>query len=82
MEFKALPLLIAAPIHEHAVGGMHGEDRHQHVDADAECRNAGEKTRDQADGTEELGRDGEEGEYGRDVPFPEELHCAVETWCR
>jgi hypothetical protein len=57
--FEALTFLLAVPVHKEPVVYVHCRDRDQHVDDDAEGRNAAEQADDQAQAAEEFGADGE-----------------------
>ena len=69
---------VAAPVHEEAVPGLHqsGDD---HDGSNAEGRDASEKSDDEPERAEKLGRDGEKCEHDRDSHvLGEKLHRALE----
>ena len=78
--FETLAFLIARPVHEEAIIGVHHHDGHDHVAHDSEGGDSSEEPDDQAESAEELGTNGEKGEGCRNSHLmSEEAHGAAEA---
>src|SRR3989338_5142286 len=66
MVLKAFPLLLSKPVHEKTVLNMRHERRDCHRDPDAKGGDTGEEAGDEPQGTQKLGRNGQDGKNERD----------------
>jgi hypothetical protein len=77
VKLDSLALLSAKPIHEKAMLRMNHHDRHDHVCAYAQRRDAREAAKDEPKRTGKFGRDGKKSECNRNVHLlGEKLHRA------
>jgi hypothetical protein len=67
VKFETLTLLSAGPVHKEPKRAMHRQNRDDHIHSNSESSNASQESKDEPNATEELGRDCQEGQRGRNM---------------
>jgi len=80
VKLKSLALLSAGPVHKKAETMMYSQNCDQHVYTDSERRDSGQESEDEPDPPEELGSDGQEGQWSWNMRHAsEEIHRSGES---